>query len=131
MTSCALSRVSASTDAACALIRVSAASALARVSAAVALDEPVYQKALLRVAVWPPGLVTTTAKPLAAVPAGVRARSCEALTKVIDVAAREPTRTVAPLTKPEPVIVIVVPPASGPELGVTPLMDSAPPVVDV
>ena len=54
-----------------------------------------------------------------AVPAGVRAVSCVALTNVTFVAAVPPTRTVAPETKFAPVSVIVVPPAVGPEVGDT------------
>ena len=51
--------------------------------------------------------------------AGVFARSCVADTKVTPVAATPLTRTVAPETKLLPVIVIVVPPAVGPEVGET------------
>ena len=54
-----------------------------------------------------------------AVPAGVRAVSCVALTNATFVAAAPPTRTVAPETKFAPVSVIVVPPAVGPEVGDT------------
>ena len=52
--------------------------------------------------------------------AGRRVRAhCVALTNVTPVAATPPTRTVAPDTKFVPLIVIVVPPAVGPEVGDT------------
>ena len=52
-------------------------------------------------------------------PAGVFARTCVALRNVTPVAGTPPTRTVAPETKFVPLIVIVVPPAVGPEVGDT------------
>nr|WP_256972820.1 hypothetical protein [Saccharibacillus sp. O23] len=77
----------------------------------------IYVKAPLAVAV-PPVVVTLT--PTApAVPAGVVAVICVGESTVIDVAAFPPTVTVAPGVNPVPVIVIVVPPAAGPEEGVT------------
>ena len=72
----------------------------------------------MRVADCPFGLVTCTSR-APAVPAGVRAVSCVALTNVTFVAAVPPTRTVAPDTKFVPVSVIVVPPAVGPDVGDT------------
>ncbi len=71
-----------------------------------------------RVAAWPSGLVTCTVCAPAA-PAGVTARTCVADRNVTPVAATPLTRTVAPETKAVPVIVIVVPPAVGPEVGET------------
>jgi hypothetical protein len=50
--------------------------------------------------------------------AGVTARSCVALTKVV-LAAEVPKDTTAPLTKFDPLIVTVVPPVVGPEVGDT------------
>jgi hypothetical protein len=50
--------------------------------------------------------------------AGVTAVSCVALTKVV-LAAAVPKDTTAPLTKFDPLIVTVVPPAVGPEVGDT------------
>ena len=67
---------------------------------------------------WPSGLVTCTLR-APAVPAGVTARSCVADRNVTPVAATLLTRTVAPVTKPVPVIVIVVPPVVGPDVGET------------
>ena len=72
----------------------------------------------MRVADWPFGLVIWTSR-APAVPAGVRAVTCVALTNVTLVAATPPTRTVAPETKLVPVRVIVVPPAVGPDVGET------------
>ena len=72
----------------------------------------------MRVADWPFGLVICTSR-APAVPAGVRAVTCVALTNVTFVAAVPPTRTVAPDTKFVPVRVIVVPPAVGPDVGDT------------
>src|SRR5438876_12052197 len=51
--------------------------------------------------------------------AGVVAVICVALTTVTPVAAVPPTVTVAPAAKLVPVIVIAVPPAVGPEVGLT------------
>ena len=82
---------------------------------------PVYVNAPMRVADWPSGLVTCTSRP-PAVPAGVRAVSCVALTNATFVATVPPTRTVAPEVKLVPVSVIVVPPAVGPDDGVTDVM---------
>ncbi len=73
-------------------------------------------KALARLAACPSGLVTwTLCAP--AVPAGVTARTCVADRNVTPVAATPLTRTVAPETKAVPVIVIVVPPVVGPDVG--------------
>src|SRR2546422_1170317 len=51
--------------------------------------------------------------------AGVVALICVALTTLTPVAADPPTVAVAPAAKPVPVIVIGVPPAVGPEVGLT------------
>ena len=72
----------------------------------------------VRVADCPPGLVICTSR-APAVPAGVVARTCVALTNVTAVAAVPPTRTVAPDTKFVPASVITVPPVLGPDDGVT------------
>ena len=66
---------------------------------------------------WVSGLVTTTLF-VPAVPAGVIAVSEVALTKTTLVAALPPIVTVAPFTKPVPVIVTAVPPIVEPEFGV-------------
>src|SRR5712692_7147086 len=52
---------------------------------------------------------------------GVVWPSCVALTTLTPVAAVPPTVTVAVASKPVPVIVIAVPPAAGPEVGLTAL----------
>ena len=52
-------------------------------------------------------------------PAGVVARSCVELTSVMPVARVPPTRTVAPVAKLVPLIVICVPPVAGPLVGDT------------
>ena len=72
----------------------------------------------MREATWPFGLVTSTSR-APAVPAGVRAVSCVALTNVTLVADVPPTRTVAPDAKFVPVRVMLVPPAVGPVEGET------------
>ena len=54
-----------------------------------------------------------------AVPAGVVARSCVELTRVMPVARVPPTRIVAPVAKLVPLIVICVPPVAGPLVGDT------------
>ena len=66
---------------------------------------------------WVSGLVTTTL--WAPVPAGVVAVMVVELVKFTPVAELVPILTVAPLTKPVPVMVIEVPPANGPPLGAT------------
>ena len=71
---------------------------------------------------WVSGLVTTTLF-VPAVPAGVIAVSEVALTKTTFVAALPPIVTVAPLTKPVPVIVTAVPPAIGPLFGAIAVTD--------
>ena len=58
--------------------------------------------------------------------AGVLARSCVADTNVTPVAATPLTRTVAPETNAVPAIVIVVPPAVGPDVGDTELRPGPP-----
>jgi hypothetical protein len=58
----------------------------------------------VRVALLPSGLVTWTSL-APAVPAGVTAVSCVALTKTTEVAGVPPILTVAPETKFDPVIV--------------------------
>ena len=75
-------------------------------------------KAPVRVADWPSGLVICTSR-APAVPAGVRAVSCVALTNVTVVAATPPTRTVAPETKNLAVSRSVVTPAGSPYDGDT------------
>ena len=68
----------------------------------------------------PPIVTTTSATPAAC--AGVVALICVALTTLTPVATLPPTVTVAaPVSKLVPVIVIGVPPAVGPEVGLTPL----------
>ena len=62
---------------------------------------------------WESGLVTTTLLAPAA-PDGVVAVMLAALTTVTFVAAVPPTVTVAPVTKPVPAMVTLVPPAMGP-----------------
>ena len=69
------------------------------------------------VADWPFEFVTWTLL-APAVPAGDVARSCVELTSVTPVAATPPMRTVAPVAKFVPAIVITVPPAVGPLVGV-------------
>jgi hypothetical protein len=64
------------------------------------------------------GFVTTTSR-APAVPAGVVALSDVELLNTTPVADAPPTVTVAPDWKPVPVIVIDVPPLTGPELGDT------------
>src|SRR3989441_12057276 len=61
----------------------------------------------------------TSATPAAC--GGVVALICVALTTLTPVAGVPPTVTVAPAAKFVPVIAIAVPPAVGPELGLTPL----------
>src|SRR3989442_1657961 len=68
---------------------------------------------------WPPTVTTTSATPAAW--AGVVALICVALTKATLVAAVPPTVTVAVASKFVPVMVVAVPPAVGPEAGLTPL----------
>jgi hypothetical protein len=75
-------------------------------------------KAFDRVAV-PPGVVTDTLLAPAA-PAGVTHVSIVGLTTVNPVADTDPTRTSVAPDRFVPVTVIVVPPASEPELGDTP-----------
>ncbi len=66
----------------------------------------------------PPGVVTATSTgPAACAPVTAVIDVAEAT--LTDVAATPPIDTVAPATKPEPVIVTGVPPAVGPELGET------------
>src|SRR3989442_4532588 len=69
---------------------------------------------------WPFTVTITSATPAAC--AGVVALICVALTTVTPVASVPPTVTVAVASKPVPVIVIAVPPANGPEVGLTALM---------
>src|SRR2546425_480044 len=69
---------------------------------------------------WPFTVTITSATPAAC--AGVVALICVALTTVTPVAGVPPTVTVAVASKPVPVIVIAVPPANGPEVGLTALM---------
>ena len=64
-------------------------------------------------------MTTTSAVPAAC--AGVVAVSWVALTTLRPVAEVPPTVTVALASKPVPVIVIAVPPAAGPEVGLTAL----------
>jgi len=75
----------------------------------------IYSKAPARVA-DPPIVVTTTSR-APVVPAGVVAVIEVALIMVTPVAAVPPTVTVAPLTKPVPVMVTEVPPVVDPEKG--------------
>ena len=65
----------------------------------------------------PPIVTTTSAGPAAW--AGVVALSCVALRTLTPVAGVPPTLTVAPAAKLVPVIAIGVPPAVGPEVGLT------------
>jgi hypothetical protein len=58
--------------------------------------------------------------------AGATAVSLVWLLYVIDVAALEPNITRASPTNPVPVIVTVLPPATGPEVGLTPVTLGAP-----
>ena len=75
-------------------------------------------KARVNVAV-PPGVVTVTwTVPTA--PAGDVAEMDVGPFTITPVAAVPPKKTVAPATKPVPVMVTPVPPALGPEFGVTP-----------
>ena len=68
------------------------------------------------VAFWPPGLVTTTlTAPLAC--AGVTAVIVVLPTTFTFVAAVPPKVTVAPVAKPVPEIVTMVPPPAGPDVG--------------
>ena len=64
-------------------------------------------------------VTTTSAGPAGC--AGVVALICVALTTLTPVAADPPTVAVAPAAKPVPVIVIGVPPAVGPDVGLTAL----------
>jgi hypothetical protein len=73
---------------------------------------------LVRLPLKPPGLVTVTVTALA-VPAGVVAVICVALTTTTFVAALLPKVTVAPVAKFVPAIVTGVPPAVGPLFGET------------
>jgi hypothetical protein len=75
--------------------------------------------ALLAVAAFPSGFVTTTLV-APAFPAGVVAVIWVALAVVTAVAGCPPTVTVAPDKKFVPVMVIAVPPAVGPPVGLTP-----------
>jgi hypothetical protein len=68
---------------------------------------------------WTPTVTTTSATPAAC--AGVVAVSCVALTTLTPVAGVPPTVTVALASKAVPVIVMVVPPAVDPEVGLTPV----------
>ena len=65
---------------------------------------------------WPYGLVTTTSL-APTVLAGAVAVIEVALTQVTPVAAMPPIVTVAPLTKPPPAMVTIVPPATSPLAG--------------
>ena len=68
--------------------------------------------------VWPSGLVTTTVTAPAAC-AAVVSVIVVAFTTMTLVAATPPNVTVAPVVKPVPVRVTAVPPADGPEPGLT------------
>jgi hypothetical protein len=70
------------------------------------------------VALVPPGVVTVTST-VPAVPVGDVAVIELALFTVTPVAAVVPNLTVAPETNPDPVIVTLVPPATGPAEGLT------------
>jgi hypothetical protein len=72
---------------------------------------------LVRVAVPPLGSVTTTSTAPVVDAAGVSALMLVPDTNVTLLACAVPNRTVAPDTKFVPVIVTVVPPVIGPELG--------------
>ena len=73
---------------------------------------------MVRLPLKPPGLVTLTVT-APAVPAGVVAVICVALTTTTLVAVVVPNVTVAPVAKFVPVIVTAVPPAAGPLFGET------------
>ena len=71
-----------------------------------------------RLAIWPSRLVTTTVT-APALCAGVVSVIEVALTTITFVAATPPTVTVAPAVKSVPVSVTAVPPAAGPDAGLT------------
>jgi hypothetical protein len=71
-------------------------------------------------AVVPPG-VATVMSTVPADPAGAVALIWVALLTVNDVAGVEPKLTAVALPRPPPLIVTVVPPASGPDAGLTPV----------
>jgi formyltetrahydrofolate synthetase len=77
-----------------------------------------YVKPLVSVPLWPPGFVTTTLTAPAAW-AGVVAVIEVLLEKDTPVAATPPTVTVGTASKLVPLIVMLVPPSVGPELGET------------
>jgi hypothetical protein len=77
-------------------------------------------KQAVQVPDWVSGLVTVTLTAPAAC-AGVVAVIVVAFTTVTPVALVPPRVTVAPLTKPVPLIVTLVPPAVGPEVGLIPV----------
>ena len=70
----------------------------------------------------PEGAVTTTSRAPVVGAAGVTAVIVDPLTTTTPVAATPPTVTAVPLTNPLPVTVIAVPPASGPEPGMAPVI---------
>ncbi len=72
------------------------------------------------VALVPPGVVTVTST-VPAVPAGETAVMLVPETTVTLLVLVRPKSTVAPVTNPVPVIVTVVPPATGPAAGTTPV----------
>ena len=72
---------------------------------------------MARLPLWLPTVTVTVAAP--ALPAGVVAVICVALTTTTFVAAAAPNVTVAPVTKLVPVIVTAVPPAVDPLFGLT------------
>jgi hypothetical protein len=84
--------------------------------------DPLYVKTPVILAVCPSGLATTRST-LPALRAGAVAVIDVALETATAVAAVVPNDTVAPATKPAPVIVTTVPPVSGPDVGATDAID--------
>src|ERR1700678_1272801 len=85
---------------------------------AVTVGTPVYVKSSeVEVAEVPTVVVTVTAT--VPVPAGVEAAIEVELATVTPVAGTEPKSTIAPLMKPVPLMVTLVPPAAGPVPGLT------------
>ena len=76
-----------------------------------------YVKPLAKLPVWPPTVTVTVTAP--AVPAGVVAVICVALTATTLVAGVPPNVTVAPVAKFVPVSVTAVPPTVAPLFGKT------------
>jgi hypothetical protein len=83
----------------------------------VVVDRAIYVKSVFEEFGCPDDVTTTLAEP--AVPAGVVHVIEVDDTTVTFVQAEPPTETVEPLEKFVPVIVIAVPPATGPDVGIT------------